>query len=162
MLLSVASAEAQTVKLPACGAEIRKTSVSGLSSGAFMTSQLYVAFSEIMVGAGIVAGGPYLCAKSWAGNSLLVNATTTCMHPLTAGSGPNTPLLARYAATLAEYGQIAPLKNLEDDRIYIFSGTRDEIVTTTVVNQTREFFKAVGVPEAPSATTGASPPAMPS
>ncbi|MFD2837728.1 hypothetical protein ACFS3C_17715 [Azotobacter vinelandii] len=101
-----------------------------------------------MVGAGIVAGGPYLCAKSWAGNSLLVNATTTCMHPLTAGSGPNTPLLARYAATLAEYGQIAPLKNLEDDRIYIFSGTRDEIVTTTVVNQTREFFKAVGVPEA--------------
>ncbi|ACO79620.1 poly (3-hydroxybutyrate) depolymerase protein [Azotobacter vinelandii CA] len=148
MLLSVASAEAQTVKLPACGAEIRKTSVSGLSSGAFMTSQLYVAFSEIMVGAGIVAGGPYLCAKSWAGNSLLVNATTTCMHPLTAGSGPNTPLLARYAATLAEYGQIAPLKNLEDDRIYIFSGTRDEIVTTTVVNQTREFFKAVGVPEA--------------
>ncbi|MFD2404721.1 hypothetical protein ACFSVK_01285 [Azorhizophilus paspali] len=81
MLLSVASAEVQTVKLPACGAEIRKTSVSGLSSGAFMTSQLYLAFSEIMVGASIVASGPYLCAKSWAGNSLLVNATPPACIP---------------------------------------------------------------------------------
>ncbi|MFD2404720.1 poly(3-hydroxybutyrate) depolymerase [Azorhizophilus paspali] len=70
------------------------------------------------------------------------------MHPPTVESGPNTPRLARYATTLAEYGHIAPLKNLEDDRTYIFSGTWDEIITTTVVNQTREFFKAVGIPEA--------------
>ena len=29
---------------------------------------------RIMVGAGIVAGGPYLCAKSWADNTLVENA----------------------------------------------------------------------------------------
>ncbi|MFB8829392.1 hypothetical protein ACE0DR_08460 [Azotobacter sp. CWF10] len=81
MLLVVATADAQPLKLPAYGADLYKTSVSGLSSGAFMTSQLYMVFSDIMVGAGIVAGGPYLCAKSWAGNTLVENATTTCMNP---------------------------------------------------------------------------------
>lgn len=148
MLLVVATADAQPLKLPAYGADLYKTSVSGLSSGAFMTSQLYMVFSDIMVGAGIVAGGPYLCAKSWAGNTLVENATTTCMNPLTASSGPNTPVLVRYATLLAEYGYIAPLKNLANDRIYIFSGTQDKTVTTTVVNQTRDFFKSIGVPEA--------------
>lgn len=149
MLLAFAPADAQTqtLKLPSYGADIQKTSVSGLSSGAFMTSQLYMVFSDIMVGAGIVAGGPYLCAKSWATNTLLGNASTTCMSPLTPSVGPNTPVLVKYATLLAEYGYIAPLKNLKDDRIYIFSGTKDKTVTTTVVNQTREFFKSVGVPE---------------
>ena len=148
-LLTFTTAHAQppTSRLPATGADIQQTSVSGLSSGAFMTSQLYVAFSDIMVGAGIVAGGPYLCAKSWAGVSLMQNAMSTCMNPLTASSGPNTPALVDKANWLAEYGFIAPLNNLQNDRIYIFSGTRDTTVTTTVVNQTKAFFKSVGVPE---------------
>ncbi|MFD1691417.1 hypothetical protein ACFSHR_07350 [Azotobacter chroococcum] len=139
LLLAFATAHAQeqTIKLPAYDADIHKTSVSGLSSGAFMTSQLYMVFSDIMTGAGIVAGGPYLCAKSWAANTLVQNATTTCMNPLTASTGPNTPVLVKHAALLADYGYIDPLKNLQDDRIYIFSGSRDKTVTTTVVNQTR-------------------------
>lgn len=138
---------AQPKALPAYGADLSHSSVSGLSSGAFMTSQLYVAFSELMVGAGIIAGGPYLCAKSWAGNTLLTNATTTCMNPLTAAVGPNTPELVKQTQKLAESGAIAPLSNLADDRIYIFSGTEDKTVTTTVVDQTYAFFKDVGVPE---------------
>lgn len=148
--LACAGAQAQppATRLPASGAAIQETSVSGLSSGAFMTSQLYVAFSDIMVGAGIVAGGPYLCAKSWAGNSLMENATSTCMNPLTARSGPNTPALVEKTNWLAEYGYIAPLSNLKDDRIYLYSGTSDRTVTTTVVNQTKAFFQSVGVPEA--------------
>lgn len=146
LAFATAHAQPQTSKLPAYGADIEQTSVSGLSSGAFMTSQLYVAFSDIMVGAGIVAGGPYLCAKSWAGNSLMENATSTCMNPLTARSGPNTPALVEKANWLAEYGYIAPLNNLKDDRIYIYSGTNDTTVTTTVVNQTKAFFQSVGVP----------------
>jgi len=148
-LLGFATANAQppTGKLPSYGADMRKTSVSGLSSGAFMTSQLYVAFSDIMVGAGIVAGGPYLCAKSWADNPLVVNATTTCMNPLTASVGPNTPVLVEQADALAASGKIDRLDNLKDDRIYIFSGKDDETVTTAVVDQTYRFFRSVGVPE---------------
>jgi len=142
-----AQSVAHSPALPAVGADLQHTSVSGLSSGAFMTSQLYVAFSDIMVGAGIVAGGPYLCAKSWSLNPLVVNATTTCMNPLTKSTGPNTPLLVKLAASLAEAGDIDSLDNLKDDRIYLFSGTRDKTVTTDVVDTTRDFFVAVGVPK---------------
>lgn len=133
--------------LPAVSADIQRTSVSGLSSGAFMTSQLYVAYSDIMVGAGIVAGGPYLCAKSWSLSPLVINATTTCMNPLTPAVGPNTPLLVELSESLAEAGDIAPLENLKDDRLYLFSGQNDKTVTTTVVDQTEAFFRAVGVPD---------------
>ena len=51
-------------KLPVLGIEIDQTSVSGISSGAFMAGQFQVAFSSLVVGAGIVAGGPYGCAET--------------------------------------------------------------------------------------------------
>ena len=50
--------------LPKLGADLAATSVSGLSSGAFMAGQIEVAHSKDIVGAGIVAGGPYACAES--------------------------------------------------------------------------------------------------
>ena len=50
--------------LPALGAELGATSVSGLSAGAFMASQFQIAHSRIVIGAGIVAGGPYGCAEA--------------------------------------------------------------------------------------------------
>ena len=53
----------QAVPLPALGADLDATSVSGLSSGAFMASQFHIAHSRIVIGAGIVAGGPYACAE---------------------------------------------------------------------------------------------------
>ncbi len=147
-IFTASQAGAHSQALPAYGADINQTSVSGLSSGAFMTSQLYVAYSDIMVGAGIVAGGPYLCSKSWSLNPLVVNATTTCMNPLTESVGPNTRLLVSLASSLAQTGAIDPLENLQNDHIYIFSGKKDRTVTTDVVDQTYAFFTAVGVPEA--------------
>jgi hypothetical protein len=36
--------------------------VSGISSGAFFAHQFHVAYSSLVKGAGIVAGGPYACA----------------------------------------------------------------------------------------------------
>ena len=50
--------------LPAYGADPQQTSVSGLSSGAFMAVQLQVAYSRSIIGAGVVAGGPYYCAAN--------------------------------------------------------------------------------------------------
>ena len=37
--------------------------VSGISSGAFMAVQLHIAFSSIISGAAVYAGGPYWCAQ---------------------------------------------------------------------------------------------------
>jgi hypothetical protein len=41
-----------------------ETSVSGLSSGAYMAGQIELAHAKDIVGAGIVAGGPFGCAVS--------------------------------------------------------------------------------------------------
>ena len=144
LLAGSASAEV----LPSFGnVDIKQTSVSGLSSGAFMTSQLYVAHSDIMVGAGVVAGGPYLCAQSNASMPMWETASTTCMNPKTSFSGPNTKKLVEKARQYAADKQIDPLENLKDDRIYLFSGKNDKTVTTQVVDETSNFFTSVGVPK---------------
>ena len=44
--------------LPSFHGAPSETSVSGLSSGAFMAVQYQVAYSGSVVGAGVVAGGP--------------------------------------------------------------------------------------------------------
>src|SRR5882724_8023369 len=62
-------AAAAPAGLPAYGADPKQTSVSGLSSGAYMAVQLQVAYSASIIGAGVIAGGPYYCA---AGNPLFV------------------------------------------------------------------------------------------
>ena len=53
---------------------VSDVTVSGLSSGAFMAVQLHVAYSSIISGAAVYAGGPYWCAQ---GN--LNTATLDCM-----------------------------------------------------------------------------------
>src|SRR5262249_56886574 len=66
-------AAAQTVPLPSYNVDINQTSVSGLSAGGYMAVQFDIAFSSMLRGAGIIAGGPYYCAQ---GN--LFTATSTC------------------------------------------------------------------------------------
>ena len=48
-------------------------SVSGISSGGFMAHQFHVAHSQQIMGAGIVAGGPYYCARG-----SMLDAVTRC------------------------------------------------------------------------------------
>ena len=137
VLAGPSRAWAEAPALPALGADLTRTSVSGLSSGAFMTSQLYIAHSDMMVGAGIVAGGPYYCAGSWAANTLVQNATTACMNPLTRSVGPNVPVLVEKARAFAAAGLIDPLENLADDRVYLFSGRSDRGSRATARSRSR-------------------------
>ena len=66
MVVAAASARPAIAaeQLPALGADLSATSVSGLSSGAYMAGQIEVAHSSQIVGAGIVAGGPFACAET--------------------------------------------------------------------------------------------------
>src|SRR5215472_14438769 len=68
-------------ELPALNASIGESSVSGLSSGAFMAVQFGTAWSSIIKGVGVISGGPFACAQ----NSL-VGATGPCTE------GPPPPL----------------------------------------------------------------------
>lgn len=72
-LIGSSQSDAQVTALPAFNADIKETSVSGLSSGGFMAVQFDVAYSSILKGAGIIAGGPYFCAQF-----NLNTATTVC------------------------------------------------------------------------------------
>lgn len=154
LLATATTANAAAPRLGEAGADIYQTSVSGLSSGAFMTSQLYVAHSDIMVGAGVVAGGPYLCSRNWENQwfgsgayvPLLNVALYSCMDPTFPLGVPVVSTTVSIARTLDRDKLIDPLNNLADDHIYIFSGKSDNTVKTSVVNTTRDFFTRVGVP----------------
>ena len=103
--------------MPKLGADLAATSVSGLSSGAYMAGQIEVAHAKDIVGAGIVAGGPYACAESAAsrlfpsGRRLwLQNAQQALNQCMKTSSGkPDAKKLAERAKELAEDGEIDPL-----------------------------------------------------
>lgn len=127
--------------LPAFKGDATQTSVSGLSSGAFMAVQYQVAFSSTVKGAGVVAGGPYYCA-----GALGYSAAAICMG-MVPFMPPNPALMWAAAETFASAGQIDPLSDLKNDRIYVFSGTKDTIVHPQAVDATVAFFRMAGVPD---------------
>jgi hypothetical protein len=130
--------------------EAGKSSVSGLSSGAFMTVQLHLAHSSRFCGAGIVAGGPYRCAGSFRGAAVQAadafeqSAINLCMHPLTPQTAPNAERLAQLATATARTGEIDDIGNLGGQRVYIFTGGRDNVVASITVAQTRRFYELLG------------------
>ena len=65
LLLGAAVAAAPAVAaeppLPGFNADIAQTSISGISSGAYMAVQFGTAWSSIITGVGAIAGGPFGC-----------------------------------------------------------------------------------------------------
>jgi hypothetical protein len=128
-------------------------SVSGLSSGAFMTVQLHLAHSADFIGAGIIAGGPYRCAESYRGAALgaedacALSALYVAMTPLTPATAPNPKRLASLARETAAAKHIDPVSNLANDKLYIFTGTNDTVVHSIAVKATRDFYLELGVKE---------------
>ena len=128
--------------LPALSGDPGQTSVSGLSSGAFMAGQFQVAFSASIKGAGIVAGGPYYCA-----GVLGYSAAAICMG-MVPFMPPNPQVMWSAAQVLASAGEIDPLSNLKNQQIYVFSGTKDTVVYQQAVDAAVGFFKLAEVPDA--------------
>jgi len=116
--------------------------VSGLSAGGFMAHQFHVAHSDLVHGAGIVAGGPFGCAERvpnpWTfGTTSLPRvqaATLSCTH--VAGSNllglPVPPPRAEDSLAVlveaARVGAIAAPSHLVGARVWLFRGAADELV----------------------------------
>lgn len=166
LLLGVSMQAIAAPSLPGYSARSDATSVSGLSSGGYMAAQFHVAYSADLIGAGMVAAGPYYCAGSGAPSGTAASAfqpylsvaTTTCMNPCRwafwpfvswceAYYLPDGEELADKAQAFAAEGLIDPVSDLVDDRIYLFSGGLDSTVVTGVVDQTKAFYLAAGVSE---------------
>lgn len=118
--------------LPALGAAPRIT-VSGISAGAYMATQYHVAHSGEVVGAGLVAGGPWGCARG---------DIRRALGPCIAGEGLEVAGLVATAAGLADSGRIDRLEELDGDRVWIFHGTLDGVVDPAVTAAATDWYRA--------------------
>ena len=156
LLAAPLDAASAAEELPQLGVTLPATSVSGLSSGAYMAGQIELAHSKDIVGAGIVAGGPFACAETESGQLFpywpiviwqnASQATNACMK--VSWGVPDVERLAKRAKELAEDGKIDALSGLADDKVYLFSGDEDQTVQRPVVEAAKRFYAAAGVPEA--------------
>ena len=119
-------------KLPALSGNAKAVSVSGISAGAYMATQLQVAFSASIMGVGSIAGGPWNCSE---GSSL--TAQTTCMFVT---SQVNPDGLVTELKAVAKKGHVDPLENLKTARVYLYNSPSDQIVREPMNEKTKTFY----------------------
>jgi len=137
-----------------------QVTVSGISSGGFFAHQFHVAYSGLVTGAGVMAGGPYACAEQTpamlAFNPLasVIVATGVCTRQGRWALGPMAYWLPEgpsvdqsIDATMAEHqrGRIDDPANLADDRAWLFVGAKDEIVPFATLEVLRDYYLAMGL-----------------
>ena len=155
--MQLAACKSENTALPALGAELGATSVSGLSAGAYMAGQFQIAHSSTVRGAGIIAGGPYGCAESAFADVMpgpgapfmnLSKAINGCMLDAMQKWGiPNPEKLAERARKLAAVDRIDATDGMAQTRVYLFSGTNDRVVLPSIVAAAAKLYSALGVPE---------------
>lgn len=146
-------AAAQPVALPHFGADADGISVSGLSSGGFMAMQYAVAFSKSTIGAGIVAGGPYGCAAfgaPLAGGPRAVVRAGECMRGQNVEAQHFLDLVKQYR----KLGLIDSPANVARQRIYLFHGGADAVVSSATMEATRALYRLLRVPASRLAYVG--------
>jgi hypothetical protein len=133
-------APALAAELPALRADISAVTVSGVSSGGSMAVQMHVAHSAMVKGAGVIAGGPYYCAKG-----SLWTAYFNCMTPGWWTPLPSASSLKGFAEQFANAKRIDPVANLSTARVWLFSGTQDRTVAPAVVRELAAYYALFGV-----------------
>ena len=138
--------------LPALKIDPQRISISGISSGAFMASQVHIAHSELIMGAGLVAGGLYGCAAVSidSDDGTLDGSVSRALDRCMAARPPpdKTEVYRARAAAFAEAGWIDPLDGLAGDRVYLFTGKADRTVSHITVERSADLYAALGVPAA--------------
>src|SRR3984957_1429502 len=143
--IAVASS-ALAAELPAYNAAIGESSISGISSGAFMAIQFGTAWSSVIKGVGVIAGGPYWCAEADIDDALfgfsgpIARALGSCMT----GRPPSDLQLADFTAKAdakAKSGDIDPLENIGRQKIYLFHGTNDGVGARAPPDVAADFYR---------------------
>lgn len=128
--------------LPGFNVDISQTSISGLSSGAFMSVQFGFAHSSIIKGVGVVAGGPYYCAQ---GNVMTAIDVCTCTSPLPAmchnvADATKVSSLVTKVQQFAKGNKIDDPANVRKQKIYLYGGAKDVIVPPPVFGDLQSFY----------------------
>ena len=126
------------VALPQLNVDTSQTTVSGLSSGAFMANQLGYAYASTFKGVGVFAGGPYMCA----GHSNY----TACMYNATVSAG----MLSTMQADINNWSGTANDNkvNVANQKIFMFVGNSDYTVGPNPMNAVQTQYTNNGVPVA--------------
>jgi poly(3-hydroxybutyrate) depolymerase len=136
------AAAARPAPLPAFNVDIAQTSVSGVSSGAYMAVQFEVAQSSIVKGAGVIAGGPYFCAQ---GRLMTAMSVCSCTISQTlcrvADGATDVPALVRATRRFERSGAIDATSNLSSHRVYLFSGTLDRLIPPPVMRDLAKYYE---------------------
>ena len=146
-----------TAPLPVLNLKLDNTSVSGISSGAYMAGQFEMAHAKLVRGAAIIAGGPYGCSESvFAGaipgaNTAFLNlskAVNGCMLDMLGIWGVANPeTLAEKTKAMARENLIDPISDIITGRVYLFSGQSDHTVVPSIVKAAAEYYARLGVPQ---------------
>lgn len=145
IVVAPTGASAEPAGLRGYNAPIGESSISGISSGAFMAVQFGTAWSSVISGVGVVAGGPYWCAKADALDVItgfmgpIWRATGACMK------GPASDLdvkdFTAKADAKAAAGEIDPLSHVSRQKIYLFHGYNDAIVDKSATDAAADFYR---------------------
>jgi len=122
---------AETAKIVTYNVDSSRISVSGLSSGAMMATQLHVVHSSLFNGVALLSGGPWYCAQG-----SMKRGLGPCMK---GGDIGNAQLIAAVKQAEAD-GSVDSLANLADDRAWIFHATLDEAVAEPVSQAAVAFY----------------------
>jgi poly(3-hydroxybutyrate) depolymerase len=134
VVLCACVACAHAAPLPALKIDASSVTVSGLSSGGYMATQLHVAWSSVFKGVGVVAAGPYYCAQG-----LVPFAQGRC---LTRDSAPPVAALVATAKAWAAAGQIDATSNLASSKVWLFAGAKDSVLVPTLGADLKRFYEA--------------------
>ena len=134
--------------LPRLNLDLRETTVSGISSGAFMAVQMAVAHSGSIKGVAVTAGGPYFCAgeNSWRGLGV-TQAIARCMQgdpmfPAKAITEADQHLMQATTRNWAADGLIDPVESLARQKVWIFHGYNDGTVKAPVSDALETYYRA--------------------
>jgi hypothetical protein len=123
------------------------TYVTGISSGGYMATQLQVAYSGRLSGAGVVSAGPYWCA---------MGSVVVALESCTAYNAPSDlPTLYAKTEEYARDGKIDPIANLARSRTWFFQGTEDPTVLRPVADNLVTYYRHYGTPLTYRSTTPA-------
>lgn len=93
--------------------------LSGLSSGGYMATQFHLAYPEMVLGTGIIAAGPYGCAR----NSIMT-ALSECVNKAPQAYPDNLLDMSPFVANQAN--------QFKDDKVWILHGTLDTTINASV------------------------------
>ncbi len=131
-----------------------RISVSGISSGAYMAHQFHVIHSSRVMGAALIAGGPYNCAANsyfWSmfDPTGLYTALYICsaINPLgILVVPPNAAFSIQSTRMEAAGGAVDDPANMGNAKIWLFSGGKDKKIPQPVVESVQEYYRAFVAP----------------